>query len=134
MIVRIAGYGGRTEYVALHVDERSRDVWVPVRGDRGRNGEISADAALRLCIQDVQAHVGPLIEDASKLYRLCDVRSRTRSDEEDRRMRALAHHVADTLALTGVNLLRLADEPTAEDQVDIDAEYVTRPASALPGQ
>ncbi len=40
MIARIDGYQGRPEFVALHPDPRTqaRVLWVPVRGDRGREG------------------------------------------------------------------------------------------------
>jgi hypothetical protein len=46
VIARIATRGF-PQFVALHRDERapSRAIWVPVRGDRGRTGEISWPAS-----------------------------------------------------------------------------------------
>ncbi len=134
MIAQIDGYEGRPEFVALHPDPRTqaRAVWVPVRGDRGNAGEESAMAAVRLCLDEVNALLGPVLEAARKVHRLADVRGRNLSADEKQLLLALSQHVTETLDRVGVNLLRLIDEPTADDDVEMDAKYVVVAAKGQP--
>jgi len=123
MIVRIVDSRGDPQYIALHADTRTGDVWVPIRGDRGRSGEVSVSAAIEMCVDDLDKALAPLLESAQRLYKLCDIRGRERSIEEERKLRELAKHLTESLSLAGINLSRLLDTPTANDHVDIDADY-----------
>lgn len=129
MIARIAGYRGEPEYVALHWDPKLR-AWVPVRGDRGRHGEMYKSMAIALCVGALQRQLAPAIDDARKLHTLCDRRGKESGIIRKRQIRELARKVSATLETVGVNLSRLLDAPTANDEVDIAAEFdITEPAT-----
>ena len=123
MIARIRGAHDRDEFVALHLDERTGDAWVPVRGDRGRSGEPSAMAALALCTRGLHQQVQPLVDMANTLHNLCDRRGRQPSEQEQRRMRSLSGELARIITLAEMNLARLVDSPASDDTIDMDADY-----------
>ena len=122
MIARIATRGG-SQFVALHRDERapSRAIWVPVRGDRGRTGEISWRRAARLCARALRAQIDRAYADAHALHRLCDRRPRPATD--DTRIIHLARQLYDRLALIQANASRLLGPPRPDDTVDNDAYH-----------
>ncbi|MCG8420074.1 MAG: hypothetical protein MJE77_19265 [Proteobacteria bacterium] len=123
MIARIHGYRDLTEYVALHIDEHNRDVWVPIRGDRGRSGEQEEIIAARICVTDLQKQIEPLVERSMHLYRLCDIRGREFTAMEKSQIFGSASSLATKLDRAGANLSRLLDQPTVDDNIDIDAAY-----------
>jgi hypothetical protein len=130
MIARIRGFRDRIEYVALHLDAdtTSRDIWIPVRGDRGASGERTEAAALKLCVDALWHQLDPLVLHARKLARLADVRGRERGLHEERELRELSAHLHRALELASRNLERLLDEPTDADEVSIDADFTPLPA------
>ena len=121
MIARVATRGV-PHFLALHRDERapSRAIWVPVRGDRGRTGEISWRRAARLCARALRVQIDRAYADAHALHRLCDRRPRPATD--DTRIIHLARQLYDRLALIQANAARLLAPPRPDDAVDIDAE------------
>jgi hypothetical protein len=110
-------------FVALHRDQRApaRAVWVPVRGDRGRTGELTWRRAARMCARSLRAQIDHAYADAQALHRLCDRRPRPAG--MDTRIIHLARQVCERLALVQANAARLLDAPRVDDQVDIDAEH-----------
>jgi hypothetical protein len=121
VIARIATRSG-PHFVALHRDERapSRAIWVPVRGDRGRTGEISWRRAARLCARALRLQIDAAHADAQALHRLCDRRPRPATD--DTRIIHLARQLHDRLSLIQANAARLLVPPRPDDTIDIDTE------------
>jgi hypothetical protein len=112
---------GAPHFVPLHRDERapSRAIWVPVRGDRGRTGEISWRRAARLCARALRVQIDRAYADAQALHRLCDRRPSPVTD--DTRILHLARQLYDRLALIQCNAARLLAPPRPDDTIDIDA-------------
>ncbi len=128
MIARIAGHRW-PRFVALHLDVRaSCNIWVPIRGDRGRSGEVSWRRAARMCARALRGQFDRVYETAEALHRLCD-RRRPRTSEEDQRIVHLAREVFDLVRATHGNAARLLDMPRPGDTVDIDAAPAPSPGA-----
>jgi hypothetical protein len=122
VIARIAGHRG-PGFVALHLDVRASggsEIWVPIRGDRGRSGEVSWRRAARMCARALRVQIDRVYDGAQALHQLCD-RRRPRTSEEDQRIVHLAREVFDLVRATRGNAARLLDAPRPGDAVDIDA-------------
>lgn len=126
MIARIDGHRV-PRFVALHLDVRaSGEIWVPIRGDRGRSGEVSWRRAARMCARALRRQIDRVYESAEALHRLCD-RRRPRTSEEEQRIVHLAREVFELMRATQGNAARLLDPPRPGDIVDIDAAPTPSP-------
>jgi hypothetical protein len=122
MIAKITGYQGNTEHIALHWVP-ALSLWLPVRGDNGRHGELSKMTAATLCVGDLQDQLEPVIAHASELHKLCDRRNRPDGAALARQCSTLSREVSEALDVVGVNLAYLLKAPTPQDKVWIDAEF-----------
>jgi hypothetical protein len=122
MIAKISGYQGEPQYVALHWRPNLK-LWLPVRGDNGRHGELSEMTAVRLCVGDLRDQLEPVIAHASELHKLCDRRNRPDGAALTRQRSTLSRTVSEALDVVGVNLAYLLKAPTPLDKVWIDTEF-----------
>lgn len=130
MIARIEGHRW-PRFVALHLDVRTSggcEIWGPIRGDRGRSGEVSWRRAARMCARALRGQFDRVYDSADALHRLCD-RRRPRTSEEEQRIVHLAREVFDLVRATRGNAARLLDAPRPGDTVDIDAAPAPSPGA-----
>ncbi len=114
----------RPQYMALHLDKRVPDsIWVAIRDDRGRMGEVDAFAALCLCANALQTQMRSAMQAMKQLCKLSDRRHEL-SDQELRTLHSSARNAWEMMERVWMNLERLADQPTSMDWVDIDAKYL----------
>lgn len=123
MIARVYRDCGHLGYVALYLDPdaRGRRVWVPIVADTAKDDD-SLLMAFLLCVLTLQASIGSLLTDVRKLCALMSNRADT--DRSHREMQTAVEYIADSLEREGENLLRLIEQPTADDEVELDTAYV----------
>jgi hypothetical protein len=122
MIARIYGHRDRIEYLALR---SYNGLWVPVCGDRGRRGALCWEDAAREAAQALTADMDILAREYREFLQLCrDSVFQPAADITPHHIVAKANLLSDRLRAIHLDTSRLLDNPSPDDDLQIDGDLV----------